>query len=455
MRRPAFSEQWLRDLWEHRPAQSLRTDAGKSITVLSPGTPNYDSGPDFTGALVRIGGVLFRGDVEMHVHAGEWAAHRHHLDARYNSVILHVAFRASPLPALTASGRELPLLLFPPPVSAPGPGMSVPSRLRTEPPAMFCPLPFPADRPALLRRLSSLGMQRMGMKVARMEERLADLLAENTPVTAGAQYAQWEQILYEGILEGLGYSKNREPFLRLARILELADLRRIGLQDREGILAALFGTAGLLPPSGRVFEEESRRVVRRLRLRWMELDLGIQAMHETEWRSFRLRPANLPTARLASLAFLLPRLFGPAATEEILSLFSRQESSAGSRLFQLREKFLIRPDGFWERHLSFYTQRESRGIALGRRRADDIIVNTFFPWLLLYARQFRRGDIERNVLLTYRTFPPLQQNRITGRVERLLTRFPLASAQLHQGALEWVRRFCGQQRCALCPLRRS
>src|SRR5512136_2514952 len=100
MQEPVLSEHDLRHLWEHRLYNpvGLRTADGESVTVFSPGSPNYDSGPDFTDALIRIGTILFRGDVELHVYAGDWAAHRHHLDTRYNGVILHVALRTGTSP---------------------------------------------------------------------------------------------------------------------------------------------------------------------------------------------------------------------------------------------------------------------------------------------------------------------------------------------------------------------
>ncbi len=451
-----LSELWLRQFWERRPedCRDLLTASGEPVRIVSRGIPNYDSGPDFRGALIRIGGILFRGDVELHVHAGDWVAHRHHRDARYNSVILHVACRAGSIPAVTASGRELPLLLLPAPGQTTGPGAAFPLLPSPEPPDVSCRPPRSRHGRAVVRRLSRLGMERMGRKVLRLGHRLSDLLAEVAAGGEGAREASWEQLLYEGILEGLGYSKNRAPFLRLARVLELAELRRIGLHDREGVLAALFGGAGLLPPVRFVEEAESRRYVRRLRRRWKELQAGLRipVMHETEWKFFRLRPANLPTARLASCAFLLPRLFDPGGPGEILSLFCGSEDSCGARLLRLRERFLFRPDEFWARHLYFGAPQHPCGIALGRHRVDDIIVNTVLPWLLLYAGRFSRSDIEHNALLAYRTFGPLQRNRITWQVERSLTHFPLAAALLHQGALEWVGRFCRRHRCEVCPL---
>lgn len=454
MQPPVLSERDLRHLWEHRlySPLGLRTEDGESVTVYAPGSPNYDGGPDFINALIRIGPILFRGDVELHVHAGDWAAHRHHLDRRYNGVILHVALHAGTSPALTASRRELPLLLLSPTPAASLSGVLPPSLSHAEPPPLHCPWAPRADQRALMRRLSMLGMQRLEEKRLRLERRLGDLAAASACGELRPSRELWEQVLYEGVAEGLGYSKNRDPFRSLARTVTLADLRRIGLHDHEGTMAALFGAAGLLPSPRYCAEAESRRIVRRLRARWKELRLGIQPLHETEWKVFRLRPANLPTARLASLVFLLPRLFGPGALCGLVAHFRHEDESCASRLRTIRQRFTIRPDDFWSRHLYFGTPQHERGIAIGLRRADDIIVNTLLPWMLLYAGKFQQPRIEKNALLTYRTFPPLQRNRITHQVEHLLARFPLACARLHQGALEWERRYCSRGCCGRCPI---
>src|SRR5436853_7646459 len=85
-------ERFLRQLWKNQQFQttSLATTDGRTIDVLSPGKPNRNGGPDFTGAEIRIGGTLFRGDVELHQHAEERTTHLHQRDPKYNGVILHV-----------------------------------------------------------------------------------------------------------------------------------------------------------------------------------------------------------------------------------------------------------------------------------------------------------------------------------------------------------------------------
>ena len=49
-------------------------------------------GPDFQGAEIELDKQVYRGDIEIHVKSGDWYLHGHHLDARYDHVILHLVW---------------------------------------------------------------------------------------------------------------------------------------------------------------------------------------------------------------------------------------------------------------------------------------------------------------------------------------------------------------------------
>ena len=115
---PRIPEQFLRQVWQQQRfiAHNLHTSNGKPVQIISPGTPNNDSGPDFLNASIQIGGITFYGDVELHQDAAGWQAHKHASDPHYNRVILHVVMTADNVsrPARTQSDRPLPLLVLHP-----------------------------------------------------------------------------------------------------------------------------------------------------------------------------------------------------------------------------------------------------------------------------------------------------------------------------------------------------
>ena len=86
-------EQLLHYVWKHKlfDLKPLRTVTGESLEILDPGLPNAHAGPDFFNAKIKINGMLWVGNVEIHRRASDWLRHQHQLDKNYDSVILHVA----------------------------------------------------------------------------------------------------------------------------------------------------------------------------------------------------------------------------------------------------------------------------------------------------------------------------------------------------------------------------
>jgi hypothetical protein len=74
----SFPEKLLKKIWlrgDFDRAAAKLTD-GRPVRVLHPGKWNLLGGPDFRGTwLCFEGGPEFTGDVELHLHAGDWAAH--------------------------------------------------------------------------------------------------------------------------------------------------------------------------------------------------------------------------------------------------------------------------------------------------------------------------------------------------------------------------------------------
>ena len=87
-----MKEEFICFLWQYRLYDSveLTTTSGEQVKVISPGTYNYDSGPDFFAARVEIDGTILVGNIEIHINSSNWYHHRHHNDAAYSNIILHV-----------------------------------------------------------------------------------------------------------------------------------------------------------------------------------------------------------------------------------------------------------------------------------------------------------------------------------------------------------------------------
>lgn len=85
-------ERLLHYVWKYRlyPTTPLLTTDGYSVSVIDPGIPNTDAGPDFFNAKVKIDDTLWVGGIEIHTKASDWLLHRHDKDKAYDAVILHI-----------------------------------------------------------------------------------------------------------------------------------------------------------------------------------------------------------------------------------------------------------------------------------------------------------------------------------------------------------------------------
>jgi len=82
---------------------------GKKFCLLDFGSYNeFENGPDFKDGSIELDGLTWFGSIEMHVKSSDWYKHKHHLDANYNNVILHVVYEADS--EVVQNGRVLPTL---------------------------------------------------------------------------------------------------------------------------------------------------------------------------------------------------------------------------------------------------------------------------------------------------------------------------------------------------------
>ena len=115
-----MQEQLLHYIWQQRLFSALpqQTTDGRTVEVIDPGQLNRDSGPDFFNAKVKIDGVYWAGNVEIHTKASDWYHHGHQNDTAYDNIILHVV-ADSDMDVTSSDGRLIPQmqLRYPQPIN--------------------------------------------------------------------------------------------------------------------------------------------------------------------------------------------------------------------------------------------------------------------------------------------------------------------------------------------------
>ncbi len=89
-----MKEELLHFIWKYQllDINNFETKEKEKIQVIEQGTHNQNAGPDFLNAKVKIGNTLWAGNIEIHINASDWFAHKHQLNKGYQNVILHVVF---------------------------------------------------------------------------------------------------------------------------------------------------------------------------------------------------------------------------------------------------------------------------------------------------------------------------------------------------------------------------
>jgi hypothetical protein len=496
MRTPRhIHERFLHFIWQNKylALDDLKSLDGQRIEIINIGVPNRDAGPDFRDAKMRIGRTLFQGDVEVHHDLSDWQKHFHSEDPRYNRVILHVVLRWHPRKAVlpppkTESGRDIPTLVLEPFLTEPLPLVwqrAILDERRERVQTIKCYGKNNEVSPQLIKgRIEKLAVERMELKIRRFDERLRELVDEHRLVVKEPypryyddaseipppikEYTQkdfskkglWEQLLYEGIMEGLGYSKNQEPFLRLARNLSLEFIRQEIEGDEENYVlnlqAMFFGTAGFLGLQKAYDDVETRKYLASLRRAWRKIrkQYRREVLHEADWQFFRLRPQNFPTVRLAAMSFLLDRFLRKDWMREIIQTFKSEDGSE-DKLSALRALLTVDATGYWAKHFTFGGRpHQPIKSLIGLERVHDIILNTVIPVALLYARIFKDSSVRREALRLHEVLPIAEPNSILKLMCSQLLKGPpsVTSASLHQGIIQLYKFYCVDERCSECEI---
>jgi hypothetical protein len=448
IRKASVSESFLAQVWQQQLAgrEPLVTAGGDTVEVLHPGRPTNDCGPDFRDALITINGhPPLQGDIELHVNARDWRAHGHHQDPNYDRVILHVAMRsdgilASPL----CSGRPVPVLALSQSLSG----------STEELQGQLCQPPF-GEEPcyqAFLRYgenevtqvVEEAGDERFRRKARRFEAALTSHEAS--------------QVLYEGLMRALGYSQNKEPFERLARLLPLSALEQSAKRGNHvRIQSLMLGTAGLLPSQRPVGDGSHSKSaanepeVQELERMWVS-STHTQAMNPSDWRFHGIRPENSPTRRMVAASLLLTRHRG-----ELLQgiLPAMNQLSPSEVQDDLEEALLVKVGGYWASHFDFSAASGWRPSLIGRGRAGDIIVNVVLPFCFAWAHVSGQEWLHDISFGLYHDHPGLDENWITRHMKAKVLGDSAArmdSAHQQQGLIKLYEAFCAGHRCHLCPL---
>jgi hypothetical protein len=206
-----YGESLLHWLWKNRflQNQEITTAKEKEVQIHHPGYANGSDGPDFLNARITIGSLKWHGDVEIHWNRKDWQRHKHHTDANYNRVVLHVVFDDDEsIEARRLDDTVMPTLCMK--AWLPKPLRYFLDRYR-QPESLPCAGSLSSIAEASLKE------QFERAHTEYFEQKVDDLLVFYDPALPMSQ--AWQHLLIIAFFDGLGINNNREPMQRLARQL--------------------------------------------------------------------------------------------------------------------------------------------------------------------------------------------------------------------------------------------
>jgi Protein of unknown function (DUF2851). len=415
-----MKEEFLQFIWEHRLFNSdhLQTVDGKPVEIFSTGRPNFDSGPDFFNARIKIGETTWAGNIEIHQKSSHWFQHKHDSDEAYSNVILHVVEQLDK--PVIVNQQELPTLelKYQPEI------FENFEQLLKSKKWIACEDKLASVDPFILRFwYSSLMIERLQSKT----ETILEILRQNTN--------NWNETFYQLLARNFGMKINSLPFELLARSLPLPILAK-HKNSLFQIEALLFGNSGLL---NEVLLGDDYFLSLRNEYSFLYKKYNLSGVDAHLWKFMRLRPVNFPTVRIAQLASLI---------HQSSALFSRILEIEDLEV--LRELFNITASEYWNTHYQFNKiSHENKPKHIGDSFFQNLVINTISPLLFVYGEQHLSQAMKDRALNFLEKLSP-ESNQITDKWSEL--GIDCRSAFESQALIHLKKQYCENKKCLHCQL---
>lgn len=417
-------EDFLYYVWklQYFDKRALSTCQGESLNILHPGTRNDHAGPDFLKSSIVINNITWHGHVEIHINASDWHAHQHQTDEAYNNVILHVVWNydkdiqqqdGTMIPTLALKDRVAPKLHQQ--------YQQLIHNQTTIPCAKYLPKVADLHKASMLDKAIFQRMTNKNNLVYRFLE---------------ANKGDWQETAYQLLAYNFGFKVNSSTFLDLALNLPFKTLAK-HTDNLLQIEALLLGQAGLLPTNTPSQDEYLEALQKEYNYLAHKYQLKVGSVQASQWKFFRLRPANFPTLRIAQFAQLL---------HQNPSIFSLLVNTPTQILYK---KLAITQSSYWQKHYQFAKPSKTAIPGLGKTSIEQILINTAVPLLIAYGKTKDEQDYVDKAIAILQQLPA-EHNTIMRHWAGV--GIQAKSAFDSQALIELFNNFCVQKQCLSCHI---
>lgn len=416
-----MKENLLHFVWKLKlfSTAQLRSTNGEIIEIISAGTANPNSGPDFLNAKLVINNQLWAGNVEIHLNSSDWYMHNHEIDENYDSVILHVVWEHS-VDVFRKTNQPIATLQLKNYIS---------KELLDNYQQLFsknknwinCEKDIASiDSFIFTNWLERLYVERLENKSGQIQNKVTSL------------NNNWEAALFVLLAKNFGLKINAEAFMNFANSFDFSVLRKVS-NNLEQLEALFFGQGGMLS------NESESEYFNKLKKEYNFLKVKFQLMpiSKGQVQFFRLRPNNFPTIRLSQLAMIYHRhqnLFSKIIETETINEFYGMFDAATST--------------YWETHYTFETASKKSVKKITKPFIDLLLINTIIPMKFLYLKSLGKNDLSSALTIIAHIKP--EKNEIISKFNEL--NIKSKSAFETQALLQLKNDYCNKQLCLNCAV---
>jgi hypothetical protein len=419
-----MKEEFLHYLWKYGlyNKDRLLDHDGNIIEIINPGEYNRDSGPDFFNARIRISGMEWAGNIEIHIRASHFETHGHNRDHAYDNVILHIVAESDKR-VRNARGEEVLTVR----IEFDNALFDKYTNLINNPFAIAC-----EDEVAKLDRffirhwINVLAIERLCQK----SDQIMRIFSETGN--------DWEETFYRILSRYFGFRINTGPFEMLATALPFKIIRK-HLDNRFQVEALLFGSSGMLDEGlfrNAINDIYYADLIKEYKV--LSSKYSLIPVHGWLWKFSKLRPVNFPTIRISQLAGML------AVTGGLFSVVVEAKD-----IRALRKAFEVSASGYWDDHYVFGKKSKKIVKSAGSVASDIFLINAVVPVIFSFGK-YRDDNGVTEKAISFLEEIRSEENSILTDWNK--AEIGAGSAFESQGLIQLRNEYCKKRRCLECQI---
>ncbi len=416
-----MKEEFLHFIWKNClfDNDALFTSDNKKVDIISPGEQNQNAGPDFISARIRIDHIEWAGNVEIHIRSSDWKQHHHHLDKKYNNVVLHVVEQED-CETMNEQGKAVPTLKLRYPDLYLRNYLSLQKNINW----ISCRHKIKERKPdnfILNNWLVNLAVERIENKTTHFHSLLS--YTKNN----------WEEAFYIFFAKYFGGSVNTTAFEMLAKSMPQKILAK-HKNNKMQIEALLFGQGGFLEEP----HEDEYYLSLQTEYHFLKNKYHLKAIDNTLWNYFRLRPSAFPALRLAEFSSLIQ------ASTSLFSTFIQAKN-----IQEVVKCFRTPVSTYWNHHVKFGKKTTYNMKKMGIQSIYTLIINSIIPVMFSYGKVYLKSSYQEKAIDWLEQIPP--ENNSIIRKWRDVDIYA-KNALESQALIQLKKLYCDKKKCLNCHL---